>query len=60
MPVLEWSRAILPRRDDLKDWIGGLFRRTEPSRQVGLYLDGLIGWLVGQEEWMAVGLFRLQ
>jgi hypothetical protein len=46
MSVLEWSGALLPWRgdlDDLKERIGRLFRLPEPRRQIGLYLDGLIG-----------------
>jgi hypothetical protein len=46
MSVLEWSGALLPRQDDLddlKEQIGRLFRRPEPRRQIGLYLDGSIG-----------------
>src|SRR5262249_14825951 len=46
MSVLEWSGALLPWRDDLddlKERIGRLFGRPEPRRQIGLYLDGLIG-----------------
>jgi len=42
MSVLEWSGALLPWRDDLddlKERIGRLFRRPEPRRQIGLYLD---------------------
>src|SRR5215831_3260522 len=54
MSVLEWSGALLPWRDDLDDLkqrIGRLFRRPEPRRQIGLYLDGLIGEVDKKNGW---------
>lgn len=54
MSVLEWSGALLPWRDDLddlKERIGRLFRRPEPRRQIGLYLDGLIGEVDKKNGW---------
>jgi hypothetical protein len=54
MSVLEWSGALLPWRDDLNDLkerIGRLFRRPEPRRQIGLYLDGLIGEVDKKNGW---------
>jgi len=46
MAVSDWSGASLPWVEELaalKERIGGLFRRAEPRRQVGLLLEGLIG-----------------
>jgi hypothetical protein len=37
--------------DDLKERIGRLFRRPEPRRQIGLYLDGLIGEVDKKNGW---------
>jgi hypothetical protein len=54
MSVLEWSGALLPWRDDLddlKDRIGRLFPRPEPRRQIGLYLDRLIGEVDKKNGW---------
>ena len=54
MSVLEWSGALLPWRDDLddlKERIGRLFGRPEPRRQIGLYLDGLIGEVDKKNGW---------
>src|SRR5499427_8418882 len=49
-----WSGALLPWRDDLddlKERIGRLFGRPEPRRQIGLYLDGLIGEVDKKNGW---------
>ena len=46
MAVSDWSGTALPRAEELatlKGRIGGLFRRAEPRRQIGLLLEGLIG-----------------
>ena len=54
MSVSEWSGASLPWFEelaDLKDRIGGLFRRAEPRRQVGLLLEGLIGGAERKNGW---------
>jgi len=54
MAVSEWSGAALPwfaELAGLKERIGGLFRRTEPRRQVGLYLEGLIGGVERKNGW---------
>ena len=45
MAVSDWSGASLPWFEELaalKERVGGLFRRAEPRRQIGLLLDGLI------------------
>ena len=36
---------------DLKERIGRLFGRPEPRRQIGLYLDGLIGEVDKKNGW---------
>lgn len=54
MSVVEWSGTSLPWFEELaalKDRIGGLFRRAEPRRQVGLLLDGLIGGVERKNGW---------
>lgn len=54
MGVSEWSGASLPwfaELAGLEERIGGLFRRTEPRRQVGLYLEGLIGGVERKNGW---------
>jgi hypothetical protein len=58
MSVLEWSGALLPWRhdlDDLKERIGRLFRHPEPRRQIGLYLDELIGEVDKKNGWQLAG-----
>jgi SRSO17 transposase len=54
MSVAEWSGTSLRWFEELaalKDRIGGLFRRAEPRRQVGLLLDGLIGGTERKNGW---------
>ena len=54
MAVSDWSGAALPWFEDLatlKDRIGGLFRRVEPRRQIGLLLEGLIGGAERKNGW---------
>jgi SRSO17 transposase len=54
MAVSDWSGAALPWFEDLatlKDRVGGLFRRAEPRRQVGLLLEGLIGGAERKNGW---------
>ena len=54
MSVSEWSGASLPWFEGLaglKERIGGLFRRAEPRRQVGLLLEGLIGGAERKNGW---------
>ena len=54
MAVSEWSGVSLPWAEELaalKDRIGGLFRRSEPRRQVGLLLEGLVGGAERKNGW---------
>jgi hypothetical protein len=54
MAVSDWSGAALPWFEDLatlKDRVGGLFRRAEPRRQIGLLLEGLIGGAECKNGW---------
>src|ERR1700722_16068159 len=54
MSVSEWSGASLPWFEELaglKERVGGLFRRAEPRRQVGLLLEGLIGGVERKNGW---------
>jgi SRSO17 transposase len=54
MAVSDWSGASLPWFEELaclQERIGGLFRRKEPRRQVGLYLEGLIGSAERKNGW---------
>src|ERR1700738_4002142 len=54
MSVSEWSGASLPWFEELaglKERGGGLFRRAEPRRQVGLLLEGLIGGAERKNGW---------
>jgi SRSO17 transposase len=54
MAVSDWSGAALPWFEDLaalKDRVGGLFRRAEPRRQIGLLLEGLIGGAERKNGW---------
>lgn len=54
MSVSDWSGASLPWCEalaHLKERVGGLFRRSEPRRQVGLYLDGLVGGVDRKNGW---------
>lgn len=54
MAVSEWSGASLPwfeKLAGLKERIGGLFRRKEPRRRIGLYLEGLIGGVERKNDW---------
>src|ERR1700720_2356430 len=54
MSVSEWSGASLPWFEELaglKERVGGLFRRAEPRRQVGLLLEGLIGGAERKNGW---------
>jgi SRSO17 transposase len=54
MAVSEWSGASLPWFEDLaalKQRIGGLFGRAEPRRQIGLFLEGLIGGAERKNGW---------
>lgn len=54
MAVSVWSGASLPWFEELaalKDRIGGLFRRAEPRRQVGLLLEGLVGGAERKNGW---------
>jgi SRSO17 transposase len=54
MEVLAWSGVSLPWFEELgalKDGIGKLFRRAEPRRQVGLFLEGLIGGAERKNGW---------
>lgn len=54
MAVSEWSGASLSWFEELaglKERIGGLFRRAEPRRQVGLLLEGLIGGAERKNGW---------
>ena len=54
MSVSEWSGASLPWFEELaglKERIGGLFRRAEPRRRVGLLLEGLIGGAERKNGW---------
>jgi SRSO17 transposase len=54
MAVSDWSGTALPWFEDLaalKDRVGGLFRRAEPRRQVGLLLEGLIGGAERKNGW---------
>ncbi len=54
MTVLAWSGASLPWFEELaslKERIGGLFRCKEPRRQIGLYLEGLIGGVERKNGW---------
>lgn len=54
MMVSDWSGASLPWAEELtalKDRIGGLFRRSEPRRQVGLLLEGLVGGAERKNGW---------
>jgi SRSO17 transposase len=54
MSVSEWSGASLPWFEELaglKERIGGLVRRAEPRRQVGLLLEGLIGGAERKNGW---------
>ncbi len=61
MSVSEWSGAALPWFEELaglKERIGGLFRRAEPRRQVGLLLEGLIGGAERKNGWQDAGAAR--
>ena len=54
MTVSDWSGASLPWFEELaalKERVGGLFRRAEPRRQVGLLLEGLIGGAERKNGW---------
>jgi SRSO17 transposase len=54
MSVSEWSGASLPWFEELaalKERIGGLFGRAEPRRQIGLFLEGLIGGAERKNGW---------
>ena len=54
MAVSDWSGTSLPWAEELtalKDRIGGLFRRSEPRRQVGLLLEGLVGGAERKNGW---------
>lgn len=57
MSVSEWSGASLPwlpwfeELAGLKERMGGLFRRPEPRRQVGLLREGLIGGAERKNGW---------
>ena len=54
MAVSDWSGATLPWFEELaalKDSVGGLFRRAEPRRQIGLLLEGLIGGAERKNGW---------
>lgn len=54
MAVSDWSGASLPWSEDLtalKERVGGLFRRAEPRRQIGLLLEGLIGGAERKNGW---------
>jgi SRSO17 transposase len=54
MAVSDWSGATLPWFEELaalKDRVGGLFRRAEPRRQIGLLLEGLIGGAERKNGW---------
>ena len=58
MAVSDWSGAALPWFEELaalKDRIGGLFRRAEPRRQIGLLLEGLIGGVERKNGWQLAG-----
>jgi SRSO17 transposase len=54
MAVSDWSGVLLPWSEELtalKDRIGGLFCRSEPRRQIGLLLEGLIGGAERKNGW---------
>ncbi len=54
MSISAWSGTSLPWYEELavlKERLGGLFRRASPRRQVGLYLDGLIGGAERKNGW---------
>jgi SRSO17 transposase len=54
MGTLDWSGVALPWFEELavlKDCVGKLFRRAEPRRQVGLFLEGLIGAAERKNGW---------
>lgn len=54
MAVSDWSGASLPWLEELaalKERVGGLFRRAEPRRQAGLFLEGLIGGAARKDGW---------
>ena len=54
MAVSDWSGTLLPFIEELaalKERIGGLFRRAEPRRQIGLLLEGLIGGAERKNGW---------
>jgi SRSO17 transposase len=54
MAVSDWSGAGLPWFEELatlKDRVGGLFRRAEPRRQIGLLLEGLVGGAERKNGW---------
>ena len=54
MAVADWPGTLLPFMEELaalKARIGGVFRRAEPRRQIGLLLDGLIGGAERKNGW---------
>lgn len=54
MAVSDWSGVTLPWFEDLaalKYRVGGLFRRAEPRRQIGLLLEGLNGCADRKNGW---------